>query len=193
MLKAADYWKKAVQRSPWRLDLSFWLARLYQDLGDFEAQYQTLAETLQYADQHKGKLQWGPNRPLPEKPSKFVPAALQDYENYYFAQQSQTAAEKAFHLARLSVTFYPNNSSTYNSMAAYYWFKNDWEHALKYLILAAQKNPRNGLVLNNLGNTLAKMGKKREAKIYYQKVVELNLDEEYVSNAKRRLEELSGD
>jgi tetratricopeptide (TPR) repeat protein len=78
-------------------------------------------------------------------------------------------------------------------MAAYFWFKNDWEHALKYLIIANHKDPQNSLVLNNIGNILMKLNQPKEAKVYYRKVVRLNQDEEYVTNAKKKLEELGED
>jgi tetratricopeptide (TPR) repeat protein len=190
MLKAADYWKKAIRLYPWRLDLCFWLAHLYQDMDDFEAQYQTLAESLQYADKNRKKLRWEKNAVLPERASKFIPESMQSYENYYFGQQKLPSDEKAFRLAKLIITFFPNHPSAYNSMAAYFWFKNDWEHALKYLIIANQKDPRDCLVLNNIGNILVKLNQRKEAKIYYRKVVRLNQDGEYVANAKKRLEEL---
>jgi tetratricopeptide (TPR) repeat protein len=193
MLKAADYWKKAVRLYPWRLDLCFWLAHLYQDMDDFEAQYQTLAESLQYADKHRKKLRWENNSILPERASKLIPESLQSYENHYFGQQKLSSDENAFRLAKLIITFFPNHPYAYNSMAAYFWFKNDWEHALKYLIIANHKDPQNSLVLNNIGNILMKLNQPKEAKVYYRKVVRLNQDEEYVTNAKKKLEELGED
>ena len=193
MLKAEDYWKKAVRLYPWRLDLCFWLAHLYQDMDNFEDQYQLLAESLQYADKHRKKLRWENNTDLPEKASKLIPESLQSFENHYFGQQKIESDEKAFRLAKLIITFFPNHPAAYNSMAAYYWYKNDWEHALKYLIIANRKDPQDSLVLNNIGNIMVKLNQRKEAKVYYRKVVKLNQDEEFVANAKKRLEELGED
>ncbi len=188
--KAADYWKKAADLYPWRMDIRFWLARAYQDLGNFDAQYQTLAQALQYADKNKKKLKWNNNEDLPDRRSRFIPESMQDFEDYYFARQRAENDQMAFRLAKLTLTFYPNHPDAYNSMAAYYSYQQDWEHTLKYLLLAGQKDPQNGLVLNNIGNVLMKLDKRKDAEIYYQKVVNMNNDEKNVDHAKRKLKEI---
>lgn len=188
--KAAGCWKKAVDLYPWRMDIRFWLARAYQDLGNFDAQYQTLAEALQYADKNKKKLKWNNNEDLPGRRSQFIPESMQDFEDYYFVRQRTESDEMAFRLAKLTITFYPNHPDAYNSMAAYYSYKQDWEHTLKYLLLASQKDPQDSLVLNNIGNVLMKLEKYKEAGFYYRKVVKMNNDENSADHAKRKLEEL---
>ncbi len=192
LARAADYWKKAVFLYPGRMDIRFWLARAYQDMDNFEAQYQTLAEALQYADKNKKKLRWNNNENLPDRRSQFIPETMQDFEAYYFARQQKASDEKAFRLAKLTLTFYPNHPSAYNSMAAYYSYRQDWEHTLKYLILASQRDPQDSLVLNNIGNILMRLDKKKEAAVYYKKVVEMGADGKSVEHAKRKLEVLNG-
>lgn len=190
--RAADYWKKAVNLYPGRMDIRFWLARAYQDMDNFDSQYQTLAEALQYADKNKKKLRWDNNENLPDRRSQLFPETMQDFEAYYFARHQAACDEKAFRLAKLTLTFYPNHPSAYNSMAAYYSYQRDWEHTLKYLILASRKDPKDSLVLNNIGNILMKLDKKSAAGIYYQKVIKLDNDEINVDHAKRKLEEIKG-
>lgn len=190
LAQAVHYWKKAESLYPGRLDIRFRLARAYQEMDNFQAQYQTLAEALQYADQNKKKLKWINNEELPQRRSQLIPETLQNFEAYYFSRQQSSCDEKAFRLAKLTITFYPNHPYAYNSMAAYYSFQKDWEHALKYLLLASQRDPRDSLVLNNIGNLLWRLEKKQEAKIYYEKVIRISGDEKNTAHAQKKLEEL---
>jgi tetratricopeptide (TPR) repeat protein len=190
--KAAQSWITAIRQDPARLDFYWRLARLYQDMGNFEAQYSILAEGLQYADRHPSKMRWksGKNLPLPRE--EFTPYLLQGFMTHYFKQHKPESDEKVLRLARLTVTFFPNHPYAYNCMAAYFYGKQDWPRALKSLLLANVKAPRDSLVVRNIGNTLSTMGKFREAKIFYRRVVNLNNDKKNVAAAKTRLEELAG-
>jgi tetratricopeptide (TPR) repeat protein len=189
--KAAQSWINAIRRDPSRLDFYLRLARLYQGMGNFEAQYSTLADALQYADRHPLKLKWEGGQTLPLPGGEFIPPILQGFMTHYFKQHKVESDEKALRLARLGVTFFPDHPYAYNCMAAYYFDKQDWPRTLKSLLLANVKAPRDSLVVRNIGNTLLTMGKFREAKIFYRRVVDLNNDEKNVAAAKTRLEELA--
>jgi tetratricopeptide (TPR) repeat protein len=186
--KAEQYWKNAIRSYPWRLDLYLGLAGLYRDLGDFESQYRLLGQGLQYADKHRKKLEWEDRQKLPQPSRKFLPAVLQNHALFYFRKGQPQDNEKAFRLAKLAITFYPNRSCAYNSMAAYYFRKGDFPRSLKYLLIANQKNPRDSLVLNNIGGFLESLQKEKEAAIYYRRVVKLNNDAKCVEEARNHLE-----
>jgi tetratricopeptide (TPR) repeat protein len=172
-LQAYPYWRQALQSNPWRLDVDFDLARLYQALGQFENQYNFLAETLLFADKGWPHLQWAGNAKLPKRSSRLIPETLQAYIDHYFGQNTQGGDEKALRLARLSATFYPHRSQTYHAMATYYSRRKDWPHTLEYLLRANRINPKDRRVLNEMGDTLAALGKKKEAGIFYQKAIDL--------------------
>ena len=192
MGKAVSSWISAIRRNPNRLDYYWRLARLYQSMENFEAQYSTLAEALQYADRRPGRIRWKGGKKLPLPNGEFIPYLLQGFMTHYFKQHKTDSDEKALRLARLAVTFFPAHPYAYNCMAAYYYGRQDWSRALKSLLLANVKAPRDSLVVRNIGNTLLSMGKFREAKIFYRKVVALNNDKKNVAAAKMRLEELRG-
>ncbi len=185
---AVQCWKEALRLSPERLDLYLRLARLYQALGDFRSQYDTLGDGLEYADKHPRRLRWDGGRKPPLYLSKLVPEALQDSIAHYFGQGEP---ERALDLAKLSITFYPAHPFAYNSIAFYYAAKQDWRRTLKYLLLAHTKARKNSLVLLNLGNLLEKLGKGREAGVFYRKVLRLNTDGDCVREARRRLDHLA--
>lgn len=183
-------WQSALQASPERLDYYFHLARLYQKENRFDLEYQVWVDACKAADRHWRSLRWIDGEKLPHRSSRLIPEALQDSILHYFQKGNDQNDEHALRLAKLSYTFYPRHPAAYNSIAAYFALEGDWEHSLKYLLMASQQAPKDSLVLNNIGFVLAQMGKKKEARIYYQRVVRLNNDEENTRVAQERLERL---
>lgn len=186
MSQAVTCWQKALFLCPWRLDLYFKLSRLFQDAGDFQAQYDTLANGLQYMDKNRRNLKWVDPKLLPL--SATIPPRLHEPIAFYLGQGQPEARDKAHRLIRLAITFYPNDAYFYNSLAAYYSTKEDWPHTMKYLLIASGKDPRESLYVFNIGNALAGMGKKREAGIFYRQVVKRNQYPDCVEVAKNFLE-----
>lgn len=160
--RAFPYWKSALQLNPWRLDIDFDMAQLYQALGEFENQYGFLAQTLKYADKGWRRLQWLGNAKLPKRSSRLIPEYLQAYIDHYFGLHTEEGDEEAHRLAKLSITFYPNHSSAYKSIATYFSRQKDWARTLKYLLIASLKNPKDSRALCGIGDTLAELGKKRK-------------------------------
>ncbi len=189
LIKSISYWKSALVTDPWRLDVDFALAEVYQDLGDFESQYNLLAQTLQSADKDWKNLRWANGQKLPRRSSKLVPETLKGYISHYFGLQTEQGDEEAFRLSKLSITYYPDRSYTYNSIATYFSRRKDLARALKYLLLANLRDPKDSQVLCGIGDTLEALGKRKEAGIYYQKVIDLNKNVEMVQKAKEKLGE----
>jgi len=186
--KAGHYWRRAIQLYPWRLDIYFKLAGLYGELDDFEAQNRVLGQALLYAEKHRHDLKGENNADLPHPYGSWASQALGEFIEGYFAQHRREENVKAFRLSRLFTTFFPANPYGYNYIAVYFSTQPDWPYTLKYLMLAYQKDPRDSLVLDNIGNTLSKLGKKKEARVFYRKVVSLGQDEELVKLAKDQLD-----
>ena len=60
----------------------------------------------------------------------------------------------------------------------------------KYLLLAFKRDSNNCLVLGNIGRLLKSLGKKREAQIYFNRVVSLNKDPDETAEAKGYLKDV---
>ncbi len=189
MAQAVTCWKAAIAAFPDRLDLPFKLARLYQDCGDFEAQYDLLARTLLYADKNRKALKWADGQGLPQSLPLLIPPLLEEAIAYYLGQGGAANAQRAHQLTRLNLTFFPSDPYAYNALAAFYSTRQDWPRTLKYLLIASQKAPKEGLFYFNIGNILRAIGKKREARIFYRKALGLGKDEPWVETAGKLLGE----
>jgi tetratricopeptide (TPR) repeat protein len=164
--KAVSCWEEALGTDPLRLDLYLSLADFYRDEGDFEGQYQTLAHALKRADREGRHLQWKDGLKPPGPPSRILSRALAEAVSYY---SNPPDPEKMERLSRLFVTFYPSRAEGWILLAGSYRARSDWPHALKYLLVAGQKDPGSVRILRETGSLLKDMGKGREAAIYYRK------------------------
>lgn len=180
LTQAVTCWQSALALQPFRLDLYFHLADAFQRLGDFESQYGVLAQGLQYADRNRKALMWSGDGKLPKRSRRLIPEWVHSTVAYYLGLGDSKSIERTKRLARLTITFYPGHPYAYNSLAACYAANEDWPYTLKYLLLASRQAPRDSLVLCNIGNVLARLGKRKGAKVFYGKVVELNRDPESV-------------
>jgi len=186
--KAGRYWRRAVQLYPWRLDIYFKLAELYQELDDFDSQNGILGQALLYGEKKRHRLKWEDDGELPSPYKKCASERIESTIEGYFEAHRHEEDVKALRLSKLLITFFPSDPYGYNFIAAYFSTQPDWPYTLKYLMLAYQKDPENSLVLNNLGSTLLKLGKKKEARVFFKKVISLDQDEALVQFAKERLE-----
>lgn len=172
---AEKAWKLALQTQPNRLDLTLKLSLVEQALGRFEAQYALLAKVLQKIDRKDGPCQWIPGRDVPATPQNLLSDALLESEAYWFCRGPE-GVEYASRLARLAMTYNDQDPLPYNCLAVCHLIRGNPQHALKCLLIALRRDPTNCLVLGNIGRLLASIGKKREAGIYFSKVVSLNKD-----------------
>jgi tetratricopeptide (TPR) repeat protein len=174
---------KVLQTQPDRLDLTLSLAKTDRALGWFETQYALLARALQKIDQKEANFQWSPGQELPDSPAHLLSTALLESEAFYF-NQGPDQTDKASRLARLAMTYNERDPYPYNALAVCHQIQGNSQHALKYLLIALNRDPQNCLVLGNIGRLLSSLGKKREARIYFKQVISLNRDPEETMEAK---------
>ena len=187
MSKAVSCWKAALQNDPWRLDVRLSLARLYQDQDDFESQYGLLARTLQISDKGWRNLEWLEGGRLPQRSSRLIPAAMQVFITRCFDRNTEEGDQEARRLARLTLTFYPRQAQAYRSLSVFFVRRQDWPRAVKYLLIANQRAPEDSPILCSIGDILDRLGKKREAGIYYRRVIALHNDGASMERARKQL------
>ena|GEM_PF-6356488 len=175
LLAAENTCSLGLKAQPDRLDLILELSRVEQALGLFETQYDLLAKALQKNDQQDGSFQWIPGTDLPESPQTLLSNSLLESQAFWFSQGPEKVGNVS-RLARLAMTFNPQDPYAYNALAVCQQIRGNPQHALKCLLIALHRDETNCLVLGNIGRLMSYLGKRRAAKIYYRKVVALNKD-----------------
>jgi tetratricopeptide (TPR) repeat protein len=160
-----------------------------QSLGRFECQYALLAQALQKNDQNPESWRWIPGEEMPASPLSLLSNSLLESEAYYLNQGSGQSS-KLSRLARLAMTFHNQDPLPYNALAVSFQYQGNAPFALKYLLLAFKRDSNNCLVLGNIGRLLKSLGKKREAQIYFNRVVSLNKDPDETAEAKGYLKDV---
>lgn len=168
---AVEILRRGLQRFPDRLDMRFGLAHILQSARDADKEIVVLEETAQYAATHATQLRWMHDGDLPSPAEQFIPETLQSYAKYYFDQEDPAGSAYALAISALSMRFYPKHPYAYNSLAVYWYTKNDLTKALAYLRQAHDRDPNDPLVLYNLANISRELGDAPEARRYFELVL----------------------
>lgn len=182
--------QKGIKLFPYRMDMRFGLAYVYQEIGDFNSQYKALEDTLIYAKNSPAQLKWSDDDPLPETDKGFLPQNIHNYALYYYKLETDKDDESFLKLARLLIKYYPGNVLGYNDMAAYYSIKKDWKKTLEYLLKAHKKDRQDLYVIFNIAETYVKLEQKDKAKEFFNRVIRISPGSEEAEQAKKRIQEL---
>lgn len=163
--------REGSQRFPERLDLRFGLAHILQSAGEADQQIAVLEATANYAAAHAAQLHWVNGTEVPSPAEQFIPETLQEYAKFYFDQESPTASQFGLAIAQISIRYYPRHPYAYNSLAGYWYTKNDLTQAASFLHQAYDLDPSDSLVIFNLANISAEQGNATEARRYFDLVI----------------------
>jgi len=185
-----DILSKATQNFPERMDIWFGLAYINKELDNFESVYAALEAAFNYATSHQTGLKWKSGQPLSKDPEHFIPENAQGYLRHYYNRDTPEDDERFLKLAKLLSAYFPKHPYPINAIAGYYAAKEQWSQALLYLEKAYALDPRDTLIMMNLGMAHAKLHENAKAKSYYQKVIASETDSETRNEAREKLSEL---
>ena len=187
---AADLLQEATTKFPDRLDIWCGLAFMYQEGGDFEMELATLKKMTAYAREHPKGLKWLKGEPIGEPADKFVPEKLHSYGTYYGQKENPEDDQRFLKIAMYSAEQYPNHPYAFNDVAVYYSINKDYAKTREWLEKAHAADPKDGLVIYNLGYVSEKMGDKSAAKKWYEESLKVEPDGEHAEKAKQALAKL---
>jgi Flp pilus assembly protein TadD len=84
---------------------------------------------------------------------------------------------------------FPDHPYAYNNLAALSRVQKDDAGSLRYLLLALSKDPKDALVLMNVGDAYARAGDEAKAREHYEKALKFG-DKETKADAKKALAKL---
>ena len=190
MKRAADLLQEATTKFPDRLDIWCGLAFIYQENGDFESEMSILQKMVAYAREHPAQLKWLKSEPLKDPTDKFVPEKLHNYGIYYEKKDTPGDDQRFLKMAMFATEQYPNHPFAYNDVALYYSNTGDRKKTREWLEKAHQVDPKDGLVMFNLGRISAEAGNKAAARKWYEESIKADPEGEHVEAAKEALKKM---
>lgn len=188
--RAADLLQQATTKFPDRLDIWCGLAFVYQESGDFDSEFSTLQRMVSYARDHLAQLRWLNGENLPEPADHFIPGKLHSYGMYYEKKENPEDDKRFLKIATFAAEQFPGHPYAFNDVALYYSIAGDNAKTREWLEKANRINPKDTLVLMNLGQICSKLGDNRDARKWYQEVLKVDPEGEYALQATDALAKL---
>ena len=187
---AASILQEATTKFPDRLDIWCGLSWMYQEGGDFDNELATLKKMVAYVREHPTGLKWLKGGAINESADHFVPDKLHSYGIYYEKKESPEGDKCFFQIATFSAEQFPNHPYAFNDLAVYYSIKGENAKTREYLEKANKIDPKDTLVMTNLGYVCSKLGDNAAARKWYEAVVKAEPDGEHAARAKDALKKL---
>jgi tetratricopeptide (TPR) repeat protein len=187
---ATDLLSEATAKFPDRLDIWCGLAFIYQETGDFDNEFTTLQKMVGYVREHPTGLKWLKGEPINEAADKFVPEKLHSYATYYGKKENPEDDKRLLKISTFSAEQFPNHPFAFNDVAVYYSVNKDYAKTREWLEKAHQVDPKDGLVLYNLGYVSEKLGDKKAAQKWYEDSLKAGPDDDYKQKATQALAKL---
>lgn len=187
---ASELLTEATTKFPDRLDIWCGLTWMYQESGDFDNEFATLQKMVAYVREHPTGLKWLKNEPIPESADQFVPDKLHSYGLYYAQKENAEDDKRMLKIATFSAEQFPNHPYAFNDVAVYYSIKKDYPKTREWLEKAHQADPKDGLVMYNLGYVSEKMGDRSAAKKWYEENLKVEPDGDHAEKVKQALAKL---
>jgi tetratricopeptide (TPR) repeat protein len=188
--RAAELLQEATAKFPDRLDIWCGLAFIFQETGDFDSELATLKRMVAYAQDHAAELRWLKGEPLAEPADQFIAEKLHSYSLYYEKKENPEDDKRFLQIAMFGTEQFPKLPYAFNDVAQFYYVSGDKKKAREWLEKASKVDPKDTLVLMNLGSVSMKLGDPGSARKYYEEVVEVDPDGEYAQDARDALRKL---
>jgi len=188
--RAAELLQEATAKFPDRLDIWCGLAFIYQERGDFDSELSILQKMVAYARDHSTQLKWLKGEPLKEPADQFVPKKLHSYGLYYEKKENPEDDKRFLNIAMLAAEQFPNHPYAFNDVAMYFSVIGDNAKTREWLERTNRIDPKDTLVMMNLGLICSKLGDSRGARKWYEEVIKVDPTGEYARQAKDALAKL---
>jgi tetratricopeptide (TPR) repeat protein len=187
--RAADLLEEATRKFSDRLDIWCGLAFVYQESENFDAEFPVLQKMVAYAKAHPANLLWMGDK-ISDPPDKFIPEKLHGYAIYYEKKETEDDDKRFLKIAQFSAEQYPNHPYALNDVALYYSVAGDNAKTREWLEKAHKADPKDTLVLVNLGQVSSDMNDLDAAKKYYEEAIKVDPKGEQAEEAREALAEL---
>jgi tetratricopeptide (TPR) repeat protein len=179
---------KGIARFPQRLDLLFGKVYMYGKLNQFDSFATTLLSAIEKSVENNFEWQWSKGVVLQDG-KQFLFSTCQDYIAQLFNAEDSAALLwiEPISLALLEID--PKNVPCTSNLAVSNMMLRRWDEALVHLNKAHALDPKDDIVLANMGYCNLQLRNKSQAKKYYS-LLKKSSEPEYQALAKEMLQEV---
>lgn len=188
--QANELLQEATGKFPDRLDIWCGLTWMYQERGEFDNEFAAMKKMVAYVREHPAGLKWLKGEAIDEPADKFVPEKLHSYGMYYEKKDTREDDQRFLKIAMFSTEQFPNHPFAYNDVALYYSNTGDRKKAREWLEKAHQVDPKDTLIMFNLGRISADTGDKAAARKWYEETIKAEPEGDQAEAAKEALKKL---
>jgi tetratricopeptide (TPR) repeat protein len=188
--RAAQLLQEATTKFPDRLDIWCGLAFIHQQDGDFDSELLILHKMVAYSRDHPAHLQWKNGENLQASPDQFIAEKLHGYGMFYERKENPEDDKRFLKIAMFATEQFSNLPYAFNDVAQFYFVSGDKKKAREWLEKASRIDPKDVLVLMNLGQVCSELGDNLSARKWYEEVLKVDPKGEYSKQAKDALSKL---
>jgi len=177
-----------IDKFPDHYEMRFGLMHIYRETNQYDNYFIEMERGLKYLkDKHPKKIYWNNNQII-TKPADFLIEMSQgSFAELTGDEKYQFDAKLAHHYCDLLIKYFPDHKYGYADKGLIYAQSKDFKQALKYLLKAYHLDPKDELITSNLGFLYKEMDNKKNAKVYFKRVLQISKNEFYTEGAKKQL------
>jgi len=143
---AVAWLHEGIKDCPNRLDLYLGLATCHLYCLEIERMMDVLEQIMKQEKKNKGKWRWTGEEKLEFGEDIVYDRIQEDYTRFVEAEMLDEAEQ----LARLAMKYYPQRSEYVNDLAGVYYYRNQYEEAMKLFKKALKLSPKDELIQANI-------------------------------------------
>ena len=183
--KGFDAIDEGIAIHPRRLDMRFGKIYMLGKAENYPVFASEIIKTVEFGQTINNAWLWKEGKILPDA-TKFLLVSLQDYIATIYNTEQDSLLPLMRQISETVLKYYPDHVESLANIAITYLIPEDYDSALPYLLRAEKINPKDVIVLNNLGEAYRRKGDNANAKLYFEKVIKFGTMEE-AEDAKQKI------
>ena len=189
--KGINHLKAGIDKFPDHYEMRFGLLYAYRETNQFDNYFTEMERGLKYLREKRPKKIYWNNNEVIKDPEDFTVELLQrGFSELSQDEKYQFDAKRANRFSDLMIRYFPKHKYGYSNKGVIYYQQGDFKHALDHFLKAYSLDTRDELVAFNLGTLYKEMKDRKNARIYFKRVLEISKDDFYIDGAKEQLKQL---
>ncbi len=189
--KSIEWIDRGIKAYPDRLDMRFGKIYVLKETENWKEFSEEIIKSIQHSAKIQNKWLWTDDENNEMTDHDFL-LFIQNYQIDLFNTENDDLLIFVRNIAEEALKYYPESVENLTNMAISYLFVDEFDNALPYLLKAEKIDPKDIIVLGNIGHTYFLMNEKQKSIEYYQKIIQHG-NEEDVEFAKQKIQELKID